>query len=84
VAVDRPVEALDLLPRLAVVRGAAMFGMLLHIVVPDAATGGPAVRAALAEAGIRVERIENILPSLEDVFVSLIEAEDRAEARAAA
>ena len=84
VAADRPVEALELLPRLAMVREAAMFGTLLHVVVPDAGKDGPAVRAALDEAGIRVERMEKILPSLEDVFVSLIEAEDRAEARAAA
>ena len=38
-----------------------------------------AIRRALAERGHRVERIEKIVPSLEDVFVSLIEARDRAE-----
>jgi hypothetical protein len=31
----------------------------------------------LERAGLAVARIEKILPSLEDVFVSLIEAEDR-------
>ena len=36
-------------------------------------------RARLAERGFQVERIERIMPSLEDVFVSLIEARDRAE-----
>jgi ABC-2 type transport system ATP-binding protein len=35
------------------------------------------VRGALEAAGLRVEHVEKILPSLEDVFVSLIEAEDR-------
>jgi ABC-2 type transport system ATP-binding protein len=50
-------------------------------VVADAANDAPTVRAALDRAGIRVDRMEKILPSLEDVFVSLIEAEDRAEAR---
>jgi len=81
VAVDRPVEALDLLSGEPVVREAAMFGKLLHVVVADAAADAPAVRVALERAGIRVERMEKILPSLEDVFVSLIEAYDRAEAR---
>ncbi len=81
-AVDRPVEALEILPREPAVREAAMFGKLLHVVVADAAADAPVVQAALERAGIRVERIEKILPSLEDVFVSLIEAEDRAEERA--
>ena len=40
----------------------------------------PEIRRLLAEQGRRVERIERIVPSLEDVFVSLIEAHDRAEA----
>lgn len=81
VAVDRPIEALELLPREAIARDAALFGTLLHVVVADAATAAPGVRAALEEAGIRVDRVEKIPPSLEDVFVSLIEAEVRAEGR---
>jgi ABC-2 type transport system ATP-binding protein len=83
-AVDRPVEALELLRGQPAVREAALFGTLLHVVVADAARDAPVVRAALVEAGLGVERVEKILPSLEDVFVSLIEAEDRAAARAAA
>jgi ABC-2 type transport system ATP-binding protein len=51
------------------------------VVAANAAVAAPAVHAALAAAGILVEHVEQILPSLEDVFVSLIEAEDRAEAR---
>ena len=81
VIVDRPVEALELLPKEPVVRETSLFGKLLHVVVADAARDAPAVRAALERAGLRVDRIEKILPSLEDVFVSLIEAEDQAEAR---
>jgi ABC-2 type transport system ATP-binding protein len=81
VAVDRPVEALDLLPGTPGVREAAMFGSLLHVVVADAAAHAPVVRVVLERAGIRVDRAEKILPSLEDVFVSLIEAHDRAGAQ---
>ncbi len=83
VAVDRPVDALELLPREPAVREAALFGTLLHVVVADAAADAPTVKAALERAGLRVDRVEPILPSLEDVFVSLIEAENRAEARKA-
>jgi len=74
---ERPVEALELLGKLPEVREAALFGALLHVVTADAATAIPALRAALDKAGIAAARIEKILPSLEDVFVSLIEAEDR-------
>jgi ABC-2 type transport system ATP-binding protein len=77
VAVDRPVEALEVLARVPAAREAALFGALLHVVVADAATDLAAVRDELERAGLTVARIEKILPSLEDVFVSLIEAEDR-------
>jgi ABC-2 type transport system ATP-binding protein len=78
VAVDRPVEALDRLGREPGMREAALFGSLLHVSVPDAAAGAPAVRATLEGSGFRVERVELIAPSLEDVFVSLIESGTRA------
>jgi ABC-2 type transport system ATP-binding protein len=77
-------EALEVLPREPAVREAAMFGALLHVVVVDAGRDAPAVRKALEGARIRVDRVEEIVPSLEDVFVSLIEAEDRAAAAGAA
>jgi ABC-2 type transport system ATP-binding protein len=82
VAADRPVEALELLSRQPLVQEVALFGTLLHAVVADAGADGPAVRAVLEDAGIRVGHVEKILPSLEDVFVSLIEAEVRAQQRA--
>jgi ABC-2 type transport system ATP-binding protein len=54
---------------------AAMFGRALHVTVEDAHAGPAVVRAALAAAGIRVDGVEPIQPSLEDVFVSLVRAE---------
>ena len=79
VEVERPMEALEVLGKLPAVREAALFGALLHAVTADADTAIPAIRTALDRAGIPAVRIEKILPSLEDVFVSLIEAEDRRE-----
>jgi ABC-2 type transport system ATP-binding protein len=78
VAVDRPVTALDVLSREPCVREVALFGASLHVVVRDGVADAGRVRAALERAGVAVERVETIVPSLEDVFVSLIEAEDRA------
>jgi ABC-2 type transport system ATP-binding protein len=75
VAVDRPVDALELLAREPAVSEVAMFGTLLHAVVGDAARDAGRVRALLTAAGLGVLAVERIEPSLEDVFVSAIEAE---------
>jgi len=48
--------------------------------VDEAESGIPAVRSRLSAAGIEIQKIEKILPSLEDVFVSLIEAEEKKSA----
>jgi hypothetical protein len=37
----------------------------------------PLIRAALEQAGIAITVLEPIEPSMEDVFVAMIEAEDR-------
>ncbi len=71
IEVDRVIEALEVLIRHGI--EAAVFGSLLHATVGDVAAGEEQIRTALARAGITVARIEKITPSLEDVFVSLIE-----------
>jgi len=79
---DRPNEAMELLEHLPEIKEAALFGKGLHAVArgADAAPAVQAIREALAGAGFRAPRIESITPTLEDVFVSLIEARDRADA----
>jgi ABC-2 type transport system ATP-binding protein len=51
-----------------------MFGRRLHVAVEDAATGEGTVRRALGEAGLAVEAVRPIEPSLEDVFIAVVEA----------
>ncbi len=63
--------ALEALQAAPGVLDSAVFGSSLHAVVADAQTAMPAIRAALEAQQIRVSRIEQIPPSLEDVFVSL-------------
>jgi ABC-2 type transport system ATP-binding protein len=53
---------------------AAMYGRSLHVTVEDAATVGPALTSLLANRGHRVGAIRDVLPSLEDVFVSRVRA----------
>ena len=77
VTCGQPQEALTVLDGLAGVRHVALFGRGLHVVTEQAAAAIPAMAAALAAAGLSATPPERILPSLEDVFVSLIEARDR-------
>ncbi len=76
---DRPETAMGEIEKLPSVKEAALFGRGLHVVAPSAEAAAPQIRRLLAEQGHAVERVERIVPSLEDVFVSLIEARDRAE-----
>ncbi len=78
---DRPQEALEELGRLDVVKEAALFGRDLHVVVGDEPEALDRIPAALADAGYAVRGVERITPSLEDVFVSLIESYDREHRR---
>jgi ABC-2 type transport system ATP-binding protein len=55
------------------VRQVGLFGRNVHATVADAAEARERLTARLAERGVRVEGIEEIAPSLEDVFISLIE-----------
>jgi ABC-2 type transport system ATP-binding protein len=77
---DRPEDAMVEIERLASVKEAALFGRGLHVVAQDGERAAAEIGDLLAGQGRRVERIEKIVPSLEDVFVSLIEARDRADA----
>ena len=55
----------------------AVFGGGLHVVVGDPEAVTERIRHKLESAGIEIKRLERIVPSLEDVFVALREAEER-------
>ena len=59
------------------VRDAAVFGGGLHVTVDDAVAVGPLIREHLASLSIEVRLLESIEPSMEDVFVAMIEKEER-------
>jgi ABC-2 type transport system ATP-binding protein len=74
------VQPADLIPALKVLqthpraRDAALFGASLHVTL-DSAEAIPTLQASLREHGIVTQRTEAIIPSLEDVFVSLVARE---------
>lgn len=58
----------------------AVFGGGLHVEVEDAAAALAGIPETLAARGITISGMRPIPPSMEDVFVSLIEAEERTAA----
>jgi ABC-2 type transport system ATP-binding protein len=80
---ERPQDAIAVIGNLPGVRGAALFGNGIHAVVERAAEAVPMLRESLSAKGFPVERAEPIVPSLEDVFVSLVEEKYRQENSAA-
>lgn len=80
IACDRPQDAMGEVERVGGIREVALFGRTLHAVAVNGEDAQAAVSAALTAKGFNVESVEKIVPSLEDVFVSLIEARDRLEA----
>ncbi|MBU1168017.1 MAG: ATP-binding cassette domain-containing protein [Proteobacteria bacterium] len=74
---SRPQDIASDLAALPQVRDAAMFGAGLHLVVDDAQAGEQAVREKLGALGVNILGLEQVTPSMEDVFISLIEEVDR-------
>lgn len=69
--------AMNTLEKIPGLSDIAVFGGGLHVTAADAERAAPEIRAALEKAGISVPLLEPIEPSMEDVFVAMIEQEDR-------
>lgn len=66
-----PGPAVEALQSAPMVMDAAVFGNALHLVVEQAQSATPEIKKYLGDRGVTVRRVEQIRPSLEDVFVSL-------------
>jgi ABC-2 type transport system ATP-binding protein len=82
IRIQRPQDVMDRIAAVDGVSSVALFGAGLHAVVEDAESAGKAIAAELASLGLKPDAIEKILPSMEDVFVSLIEEADRGKSAA--
>jgi ABC-2 type transport system ATP-binding protein len=82
VACPRILEAQEILERETWVLEASVFGTRIHLVTADAEEGRKRAREVLEVAGFSPVSVERIVPSLEDVFIHCIEAEDAARAAA--
>jgi ABC-2 type transport system ATP-binding protein len=73
IATDRAVDALEVLQKEPWVLETSIFGTSLHVSVSDETEGRRLVLERLAREGIVPQRIDRIVPSLEDVFIHKIE-----------
>ncbi len=78
VACARPLDAQFLLEKEPGILEASVFGTRLHVVVPDENSGRRLIERALPQGEFAPISIERIVPSLEDVFIHCIEAEEEA------
>ena len=74
---DPLVPALDLLRKAPWISEAAMFGDSLHVIGQEGVDLEQEVSRTFEQQGIHLKRVGRIRPSLEDVFVSLIQKEGR-------
>jgi ABC-2 type transport system ATP-binding protein len=74
---SEPLETMRALEGLAGVLDVAVFGGGLHVTVEGVDATSARMRETLAAKGIEVKRLEQIEPSMEDVFVAMVEAEER-------
>ena len=67
------IDALSILEKAAFVDETTIFGNRIHIIVNEKYLGKEQIKSLLEAKNISVKSIENIVPSLEDVFIHLLE-----------
>ena len=78
-----PLESMKAIEHEPGIRDVAVFGAGLHVTVEDVAAATTRIRQALESRGIEIRRLEPISPSMEDVFVALVEAQEGAREKTA-
>jgi drug efflux transport system ATP-binding protein len=76
---DHPQDLIEPLGKVPGVKEVALFGRGLHLVVDDFQKVKPVLEESLGKLNIPAQNLKKIEPSLEDVFVSLIEERERRE-----
>jgi ABC-2 type transport system ATP-binding protein len=70
---DDVVQSLELIRAESWALETSVFGTALHVMVADADGGAGRIRTLLTRRGIAVASVERIVPSLEDVFLYVLE-----------
>jgi ABC-2 type transport system ATP-binding protein len=83
VRTQQPVEAMRVLDDMPDVEKTSLFGTAVHAVLRDAGVSAAGLSRRLQSAGIPVDGIDDVPPSLEDVFLDVVEKAERARGTAA-
>jgi ABC-2 type transport system ATP-binding protein len=75
-----PVAAMAALDRLPSVEKTSLFGTSVHAVLRDRRSQPDDVRTSLAAAGVHTSSIDPVQPSLEDVFLDVVDRMQRSSA----
>jgi ABC-2 type transport system ATP-binding protein len=75
VETDRVIDAMAALDGDERVEETSVFGSFLHVSIPNTLDANSVITEVLGQRGIAAIRIEPITPSLEDVFIHLIDVE---------
>jgi len=70
----RPDVAIGVLRQMDGFEEVALYGAQIHVVAEEATSHKPRITRALAEAGVQVQAIDVVAPSLEDVFISSVQS----------
>jgi ABC-2 type transport system ATP-binding protein len=71
------VDAMELMEKQSFVDETSIFGNQIHIIVNDKYENENSIRSVLAGNNINVKRIDRIVPTLEDVFIHLLDKEEK-------
>ena len=77
---SNPVAAMTALDRWASVEKTSLFGTTLHAVLRDGSVAPDDVARVLREAGVQVTSLRPVQPSLEDVFLDILDRLQRSDA----
>lgn len=81
---DKAVEAMRILDATADVEKTSLFGTAVHAVLRDARTPPESLAERLRSSGIEVDSLATVAPSLEDVFLDVIDKASRPQEGTAA
>jgi len=78
---DRTVDSLEILEKEKWVGETSIFGNYIHVILnDDTITEKNIIKLLQEQNGINVKRVERIVPTLEDVFIHLIEKDNKQNA----
>jgi ABC-2 type transport system ATP-binding protein len=77
---DQPSHAIEVLKKIDGIEEITQYGVLLHITVADKRIGR-SIQTTLAKSQIKVHRLDEILPSLEDIFINMVDRQESKETR---